>query len=285
MRRFTTSMLAICAGLTVAQANAADLGYGGYKDGNAAGDTWAIDGWRAGGVLVITPAYEGSDKYDVFGLPYIFPVLSGGGPSFLDRVDVRGIDDIRYRAIDWHGFVAGPVAGYTLGRDESDDRRTLGGLGDVDGGVVGGGYVGYQFGPALFDVSFNNIFGDDGGYLIRFTGTVERQVYQNWKLTLRGGATYADGDYMNTYFGITPEQSANSVANLGEFSPDAGFKDVFAEVQLKADLDARWTVQTTLRYSRLIDDAADSPIVQSEDQFTGLLGLSYKFDNNFDWGR
>jgi outer membrane scaffolding protein for murein synthesis (MipA/OmpV family) len=33
-----------------------------------------------------------------------------------------------------------------------------------------------------------------------------------------------------------------------------------------------------VRYSRLVGDAADSPIVETEDQFTGLVGLSYKFD-------
>ena len=47
---------------------------------------------------------------------------------------------------------------------------------------------------------------------------------------------------------------------------------------LKTDLDAHWSARTTLRYSRLIGDAADSPVVESEDQFTALVGISYKFD-------
>jgi MipA family protein len=49
------------------------------------------------------------------------------------------------------------------------------------------------------------------------------------------------------------------------------------ELGVKADLDERWTAKATVGYSRLIGDAADSPIVESENQFTGLLGLSYKF--------
>ena len=53
---------------------------------------------------------------------------------------------------------------------------------------------------------------------------------------------------------------------------------MFVEVGLKTDLDAHWSARTTLRYSRLIGDAADSPVVESEDQFTALVGISYKFD-------
>jgi MipA family protein len=76
---------------------------------------------------------------------------------------------------------------------------------------------------------------------------------------------------MDNYFGVS-----GSAVGLADFDADAGFKDVYVEVGLKADLDERWSARTTLRYSRLIGDAADSPIVESEDQFQGLFGLTYK---------
>ncbi len=44
------------------------------------------------------------------------------------------------------------------------------------------------------------------------------------------------------------------------------------------DLNDRWSLMLMGRYSRLIGDAADSPVIETENQFYGGLGLSYKFD-------
>jgi outer membrane protein len=274
MRRFHTLMLALAASAAAFPALAADIG-GSYKDGGAPVEDTGISGVKVGGILIVQPTFEGSDEYEAVGFPYIFPTFSGGGPGFFSRFDARGLDDIRFKLIERDGFVAGPLAGYNLGRDEDDDDR-LEGLGDVDGGVVAGGFVGYKLGPVLFDASFHNTFGDDGGYLIRFGAEVERPLRERVLLTARIGATYADDDYMQNYFGVSGEQSADS--GFREFDAEAGFKDVFAEIGLKAQLDAHWDVRGSIRYSRLVGDAADSPIVETEDQFTGLVGVSYKFD-------
>jgi len=279
LRSYTSILaLAVCAGFfgLGTQASAADLG-GSLKDPPAAAaDDWGINGVKVGALLIVQPKFEGSDHYEAFGIPFIFPTFSGGdGPGFFSKIDARGLDDVRYKLIERNGFVAGPLVGYNLGRDESDDRH-LRGLGDVDGGVVAGGFVGYQLGPVLLDASLHNTFGDDGGYLIRFGAEVERPLRERAKLTARIGATYADGDYMQNYFGVSATQSANS--GLAQFDAESGFKDVFAEVGVKAELDAHWEARASVRYSRLIGDAADSPIVESEDQFTTLFGLAYKFD-------
>lgn len=279
MRRSYTSILALalCASLfgMHGAARAADLG-GSYKDAPAPADDSGISGIKVGAVLVIKPTFEGSNSYDALGFPYILPTFSGGnGDSFFSRIDVRDIDDIRFRLIDRDGFIAGPLVGYNLGRDEDDDDH-LEGLGDVDGGIVAGGFVGYRIGSVLFDAAFQNTFSDDGGYLIRFGAEIERPLRERLTFTGRIGATYADEEYMQNYFGVSAAQSAAS--GFAQFDADAGFKDVFAEVGLKAKLDERWEAKASVRYSRLIGDAADSPIVESENQFTTTLGVSYKFD-------
>jgi outer membrane scaffolding protein for murein synthesis (MipA/OmpV family) len=281
MLRAFSSVLALAvfagASLSLATAQAADLGYGGYKDGNPAADDLAIDGLKVGGIVVVLPKYEGSDHYEVIPIPYVLPTFAGGGPDFFSRIDAKDLDDVRYKLIDRDGFVAGPLVGWNLGRDDRDGPL-LRGLGDVDGGFVGGAFVGYHFGPVLLDVSFHNTFGGDGGYLVRFGAEVERPIRDHVTLTARVGTNYADGEYMQNYFGVSAAQSLNSVAGLPAFDADAGFKDVFGEVGLKAELNARWSAQAMVRYSRLIGDAADSPVVESENQFIGLFGLSYKFD-------
>ena len=44
------------------------------------------------------------------------------------------------------------------------------------------------------------------------------------------------------------------------------------------DLSDRWSLLLIGRYSHLIGDAADSPIVETESQLYGGLAISYKFD-------
>ena len=121
-------------------------------------------------------------------------------------------------------------------------------------------------------------FGDIDGYQIRFGIEAERQVSERMTLTARVGANYADENYNQVNFGISDAQELTSVADLGAFDADAGFKDVYAQVGVKTDLDEHWSATASLRYSRLVGDAADSPVVETEDQFTGLFGLSYRFD-------
>ncbi|HKJ63275.1 MAG TPA: MipA/OmpV family protein [Hyphomicrobiales bacterium] len=266
-------LIATIAATTMAvsvNASGADTYEGGYKDdGGYASSDWSIEAVKVGGFIGVKPTYEGSDEYEAFGFPYIFPIFAGG-PGFFDRIDARGLDDVRLRLIERDGFIAGPLAGYDLGREESDGDL-LAGLGDVDGGFIGGGFVGYQLGAFLFDVSYHQYFGDADGYQIRFGAETTRYVSDRTKLTTRVGASYADEGYMDTYF------SVSGAGPAGAFDADAGFKDVYAQIGIETELDDRWSLRGTARYSRLIGDAADSTIVESEDQFYGLLGLSYKF--------
>lgn len=44
------------------------------------------------------------------------------------------------------------------------------------------------------------------------------------------------------------------------------------------DLSERWLLKAGGRYGRLLGDAADSPVVETENQFSGVLGLGYRFD-------
>ena len=276
MRRVYISLLTLAVCAPAFGASAADLG-GSFKDGGGApADEWAISGAKVGGILVIMPKYEGSKEYEVLGLPYILPIFAGGGPGFFSRIDARGADDVRFNLIEREGFVAGPLGGYSFGREE-DDGDLLGGLGDIDGGLVVGGFVGYRLGPVLFDVSYHQYLDDSESYQIRFGAEAERRISDHVTLTGRIGATYADDNYMQTYFGVSDAQALNSDADLDASNAEAGFKDVNVEVGIKADLDDRWSAKASVRYSHLLGDAGDSEVVESDDQFMGLVGLSYKF--------
>ena len=42
-------------------------------------------------------------------------------------------------------------------------------------------------------------------------------------------------------------------------------------------LDQHWGIQTGAGYDRMVDEAADSPVVKDENQYRVSTGLSYKF--------
>lgn len=229
-----------------------------------------------GGAVGVKPKYEGSDEYEAFGFPIVFPKFGGDGIG--ERIKVRGADDVRFKLLEAYGFEFGPLAGYAFGREE-DDGDLLRGLGDVDDGIVLGAYAGYHLGPVLFDVSYHQIVsGDDDGYQIRFGAEVERVFTPRLRGTARVGTTFADDNYMDSYFGITNAQSLSSVAGLAAYDAESGIKDVHVELGMTWDMTERWQIKGGLRYGRLVGDAADSPVVESEDQFSALIGASYTFD-------
>ncbi|MBX2805160.1 MAG: MipA/OmpV family protein [Hyphomicrobiales bacterium] len=248
-----------------------------YTDPVPAEEDTGLKSVTVGGIAIISPAYEGSEEYEVLPLPILFPDFGGEEPGFFSDFEVGGIDDVRYKLIKNGGFVAGPLAGYNFGRAD-DDGDLLEGLGDVDGGVVVGGFVGYRWHALMLDASYHHTISDEGGYLLRLGVETENAISNDLILSGRIGTTYADGDYMQNYFGVNAVQAASSVADVGPFDADAGFKDVNVELGLKANLTQNWSMLTTIGYSRLLGDAADSPIIETEDQFSGLFGLTYKID-------
>lgn len=239
-----------------------------------AADSASATDIKVGGIGIVKPTYEGADSYEVVGAPFAFPVFSSTDTG---RFSFNGADDVRLRLYNQSGFEIGVLGGYTFGRDEGDGLL-LRGLGDVDGGFIVGGYVGYRVSSLLFDVSYHRIVsGDNTGGYFRLGASNKYRVSDRFTTKIRVGATYADGDYMDDYFGITTAQSAASVANLNAYNTSDGFKDVHVRFSGTLDLTDRWALIGGVGYKRLVGDAADSPIVESEDQFTATLGMTYRF--------
>lgn len=228
---------------------------------------------KIGGIGIVKPTYEGSDSYEVVGAPFAFPVFSSTSNG---TVSFNGADDVRFRLLKEQGFEAGPLAGYAFGRDEGDGLL-LRGLGDVDGGVIVGGYVGYRLSSLFFDVSYHHIVSGDTGGFFRLGVSNKYRINEQLSTKIRVGATYADDDYMSDYFGVSAAQSASSTAGLAAYDTSAGFKDVHVKLSGTYDIDNRWSLTGSAGYKRLIGDAADSPIVESEDQFSASLGVTYRF--------
>ena len=83
---------------------------------------------------------------------------------------------------------------------------------------------------------------------------------------------------MQSYFGVSGAQAARSRNRA--FQAESGFADVGLEANLNYAITEHWMMFGTLGYSRLLGDAADSPLVDGEgsaNQFRAFTGVAYRF--------
>ena len=232
--------------------------------------------FQGGGIGVITPKYEGSKSYEARGIPFVLPG-SKDGDSDIEFVD---LDDVQYRLIKAGPFEAGPLAGVWLGRSKHDGVK-LEGLDSIDAGLVLGGYGALRFGYTKFQASYHQqVTSEDRGGLLRLRADAEVPIMARVRLLAGVGANYGTNSYMDLNFGVNPTQAAQSTAKLSVFDPGDGFKDVFVGAGAEIDLTDRWTARLYGEYSRLVGDAADSPLIETKDQFSGLLSISYQFGSH-----
>ncbi len=228
-----------------------------------------------GAQAIIQPKYEGGKDYEVTAAPII--KFTGMNPfaSFL-KVDARNINDIGLGLLNVGGFSAGPALGYRFDREE-DDGRLLRGLGDVDGGLLVGGFARYDFKPAYVRVSYlTQVTGEeDAGGIFRIQGGAD--VMATPQLLLKGFAAveFGDEDYMQTYFGVTAAQATRS--GLARFTPEAGAKSFHLGLTAEYEFAPTLTLIAGAEYVGLLDDAADSPVVEEENYVIGRIGLSKRF--------
>ena len=230
-----------------------------------------------GALAVYQPKYDGAKKYEFTALPVfsIAPIMSGGAGGGLP-FDARALDDVSLALFNVHGFEAGPLIGYRAGRAEKDSPR-LTGLGDIDGGLVAGGYARYNFGPLYVRGSINQqLTGTDTGYLLRFATGASHAITP--KIVVKGVVTldYGSSDYMQAYYGVNALQSARS--GLAVYDAGAGFKSIGALLSTEYALTPDWTLLATAGYTRFLGDAATSPIVEAADRFEVRLGAQRSFD-------
>ena len=166
-------------------------------------------------------------------------------------------------------------------RRERDDVRNdaVDSLRDVDAALEVGAFLGLTIGRwhtrllAVPDVADAH----DGRV---FTLTTEYTLppIEVFTLTLGISGTYADDDYMETYFSIDTNNAVRS--GLPRFEAEAGLKDVGAHLTLRYQESRHWSALAIFKYARLLGDAADSPIVDdvgSENQFFAGLIAIYTF--------
>ena len=237
------------------------------EDAKSSDRKWALSIGIGGG---FAPDYEGSNEYG-FGFG---PNISA---SWRDTVFFKG-KSLGVNLVRRKSLKAGAIMTKASGRNE-DDNEKLEGLGDVDGGLEVGGFVSYKKKPWRFNAEARQEVdsGHEGALLELSVGTdlpfTKPLVY------IELNTTWANDDYMESFFGINSQQSA--AAGLERHNADAGFKDVNLSISAGYPITNRWRIVTTMEYKRLLGDAASSPIVDDKNQFVAGIGLAYHMGSKY----
>ncbi len=255
-------------GMAMCQAAVALLG--GALALVSAGPVAAQDTPRAvievlGGVSV-SPSYFGSDEYEA-------------GPSARPRFDyVRLPGGLEFGSVqaptEQIGFGLRTSARY-IGSRRPDDDPSLAGTDRVDRSLELGFGLGYTaddwraFGVMRYGVVGHNAWVGEAGADALFSPS------DSLLINLGPRANWGSTRFMDTYFGIGPEDAA-AAPQLDEFSPSSGLYAVGVELGARYAFSPRWGVEGAATYDRLIEDAADSPVTQagSRDQFGLRLGIT-----------
>lgn len=211
------------------------------------------------------PAYEGAKGYE----------YNPTGFFTLHYLWLPGIGDVKKERAD-EGFSIGPSFRYVYKRD-SNDHPELRGLGNIDAAFELGGRIAYQssiFRPWL---AVRYGLGGHSGFVVETGLDLRFRPSAVTEFAIGPRASFATSEYMRTYFGVTPAESARS--GLSTYNPGGGIKGAGLEVSGRYELTQQWALVGLAYYERLIAGAATSPVVKvgDENQITAKLGLSYKF--------
>ena len=180
---------------------------------------------------------------------------------------------------------AGPTLFWRFGRSDVDDP-VVNLLPEIDGSLELGAFAGYET-VSLDDPrdrwSFSAGFGQDvsgvhGGLTAWASARRWIPVNRYGALGFSFGGTYGSSDFMNSYFSVTP--SGATASGLSEYTAGAGMRDLRAGVVYIQPISQQWQVGAGVFYSRILGDAADSPIVKdrgSRNQFYYGFAISRSF--------
>lgn len=291
----------------------------GAEQSRRSGSNWSFSLGFGGD---FSPDYDGSDDYQGSPLPIIAVTYR---ERFFFSTEEGGLGAVLFEG-DW--LSANAFVGYDFGRESgdgsagggttggTDDNDALLGLEDVDGTVMAGLSLDAFIGFAEASLSYSQGFGGHKGALLDFGLGWPIPLSRDETLGLELGVsgTWASGNYMESYFGVTQAEAcdhnnngkistmtqdcsqpgmlmwrhtgsenliyADAANNPNGYKAEAGIMSYGASANLFWQFAEKWQAGLFVDYIRLVGDAADSPLVEiagTESQLSGGLSISYRF--------
>ena len=261
-RKLVLSTLAFSASLFPLFANSAELG-DFYNLGKRPTET-AV---RVGAIALNAPGYQGSDEQKSSVVPGIFLQASNG--LFADPFNGVG-----YVFEPAGNLIYGIRANIDTGRSVED---ALPGFEKIKARLNPGVFANYNVNEQLtLKSALRTGLGDGGdGSLLNLGATYKLYNANFVSVNLNASVKFGSSSYMQSYFGVSPAQSAAS--GLAAYQPAAGL--AMAQVGLTGGfpISREIYIISSLSMQRLMGDAANSPIVKKMTQPAAFVGAVYSF--------
>ncbi|WP_374333360.1 MipA/OmpV family protein [Aestuariivirga sp.] len=220
-----------------------------------------------GGGVMAQPRYPGSDE-TIF-VPYPLIAASRFFVPGYGQVDEEG---------NTRGLTIYPSFNYIAKRNSADSNE-LEGLKDVDWALEAGIGISYRYDWIRGFAEVRQGFNGYSGQVAQLGIDVIASPSEDLELRFGPRAGWGSQNYMDTYFGISAKEAADSPLYDASYKADAGFDTVGLAGSASYDLTENWKLHALVGWDRLIGDAGNSPIVKegSQNQYYAGTGLTYRF--------
>lgn len=220
------------------------------------GTAWAgkyVVGLGAG----MAPDYEGSEDYNAV------PALMFKGNYDSGRYFSLQGTNFKLNVIPSNTFSFGPVLNYRMERDDVDNDQ-VDAMDKIDSSFEAGAFGAYNIDNFMLGLEVvTDVSDEHDGTLVKAIVGYKWQAMPKLMITPTIFTTYADDDYMDTYFGVNDGNRGSSTL-LPNYEADGGMKDFGINISAHYTPWQHWGVMGLLSYSSLLNDAKDSPIVDDE---------------------
>jgi outer membrane scaffolding protein for murein synthesis (MipA/OmpV family) len=220
------------------------------------------------------PTFNGSDRYRATPIPLLIVRWRDAISLGADGLNLYWHDD-NLRIGGGVSYDGGRLDHETSGILNSGDNR-LQGLGDIDASLGARAFVSYKWGPAYLDIAATKFIGPQNkGVVVSLAAAAPLSLTKDLVIRPHIGTTWADDNYMQTFFGVTAVQSTASI--FPQYSAGAGLENVNGGLTVVYLLSQHWFVGADASATQYLDDAAKSPITISNTNATVGAVVGYHF--------
>jgi outer membrane scaffolding protein for murein synthesis (MipA/OmpV family) len=229
--------------------------------------------YSLGAGVGFVPDYEGSEDYEAVPVPYFSAQWEYGRYLKLDGSVLKA------NLLANKTWSLGPLLQYRKKRDDDVDNDAVSKMQKIDAAVEAGAFLGYKFDSWDFGIQIATDVSDkhDGTLVTARTGYTFK-LDSGMKTRIGASISYADDNYMDTYFSVDDTDSVRS--GLSVYKAESGIKDIGVDLMILYSMTDNWDIRTIIGYFALLNDAEDSPIVNDEgsnSQTKASVVLIYNF--------
>jgi outer membrane scaffolding protein for murein synthesis (MipA/OmpV family) len=120
-----------------------------------------------------------------------------------------------------------------------------------------------------------DLLGRGGGNIVDLAVGHDRRLTERTIWNVGAGLNWADGRYLRSYYGVTPEESA--VTGYPAYTPGSGLRDVAVSTGFRTEINARWMALWGGSIGRVMGPAAASPLTTSTVQWSLNAAVAWRF--------